>query len=327
MISYCLVEPALAAVPPVVDEPRTIEAWLGTLLELGNISRSELGRYLLKSASLDDALLNGGRLPNFKSVQTMLTSNGLDEVYSTSDILRTALMLLTRLPTIEQLPADEVAIEILSLKPSLYSTSDAHLNSCLTRMLETVCCCRESQAPLGAAIATLPGIAGPLIVTGQLLRKGGAPPFTPYSQSIPLVKSWSEFLRTVDFEELWHRAADTTDLRLALEAACAARNWTFFPFTFGNHFVNSLKYNAAWGYHPFSGSVLWTCLDIVSGQDPGHPFRVAGKWDAPQMSRANYFAWRAHVTKGGPALRLMYWKSPSEIEFSRLGPKNELRID
>jgi hypothetical protein len=104
-------------------------------------------------------------------------------------------------------------------------------------------------------------------------------------------------------------------------------------FSFGNNFWPSIKRNGGGKDGAFAHAIFSTCADVISerGTVDIKPFHggVRDKNDAPQLSKAGGFlAFRAHITKSGPALRLMFWRNGrDEYELSRVGPKRELEID
>ncbi|MDC7814426.1 hypothetical protein [Pseudomonas sp. BLCC-B112] len=99
-------------------------------------------------------------------------------------------------------------------------------------------------------------------------------------------------------------------------------------FSLGNHFLKSLSENQCISDHNFSH----VCFDVICHMLAGvpkydcDPF-YTGTNRTEQRTKDGKLAWRTHITKGNPALRLMYWTEKSgEIELANVGKKNDLLI-
>jgi hypothetical protein len=93
-------------------------------------------------------------------------------------------------------------------------------------------------------------------------------------------------------------------------------------FTFGSEFISSAK---ACGFVGETGAkhlLCESCARILLGnpKNQERPFTCAPLGE-------NWGAFRSHLTKSGPAFRLMYWvHSSGHVVFANIGPKQELRI-
>jgi hypothetical protein len=151
-----------------------------------------------------------------------------------------------------------------------------------------------------------------------------------FERYFPLVETWTNFLTALDAYIVWRTARSLIDLEFALIAFATKTDCGISRFSFGANFVDSLRLNSAWGESRHARAVFDTCAAIVTDKETATigPFYRDPAKRIQATKDGGYLGWRAHVTKGGVGLRLMYWRrSTGEVEFSRVGPKNELRID
>lgn len=99
-------------------------------------------------------------------------------------------------------------------------------------------------------------------------------------------------------------------------------------FGLGTQFVESLKNNQCLPGQKFWGACFSSIVAVLTAA-PEYEiniFRKNGKSPDQKMS-GQYKAYRSHLTKGGVALRLMFWEAEDGyIELANVGPKNELFI-
>lgn len=134
---------------------------------------------------------------------------------------------------------------------------------------------------------------------------------------------------------LWEVASTAAGLHLAIaaraltliqEAGGEVRLSGIEVFTVGPNFLASLQRNQSAGSGRFAAITLELCAQLVARRctryqrpmgKPAHIIRTTDKAGAM----------RVHLTDSHEALRLMYWRTPTGIEFANVGPKMELMID
>lgn len=100
-------------------------------------------------------------------------------------------------------------------------------------------------------------------------------------------------------------------------------------FKIGQHFLESLTANQCGPGQSYSGPTFDAICHLLAGVGK---YELSEFWTdtnrKKQRTRSDgQLAWRTHITKGNPTLRLMYWIDESgKIELANAGPKNELRI-
>lgn len=107
------------------------------------------------------------------------------------------------------------------------------------------------------------------------------------------------------------------------------KNISFNNFEIGHSFLASLKNNQCLYGQKFFGPCLASIVSALTN-DPAYEISIFSKSEKPeeQRSHGEFYGYRCHVTKGGPALRLMFWrKKDGFIELANVGPKHELKIE
>lgn len=340
MLTRSVLEPALLAVPPIVDEPETIFDWLASLRELGRLSRGPTRRYLLTPAGLVEALDRAGRYATVDTIKAILAENGLAEAYSPSDILRAVSELLVNLDFLAGEVDATSILDVHLVEPELPSAQDNALKECADQLVNSLCCLRHRDPSMHFVLIGRTNGPSKIIVTGEILTlklaetdKREAQSIEPFKDELEIVQNWQDYLKTIDGYSLWRAARDELDMEISLFSETARKKCPFPKIKFGKNFVESLKKNSAWDDGPYTSAVYGACTSIAvnDGTTDVTPFfgGVRKKKNAVQKSKpGGFLAWRAQVTKKGVALRLMLWKDASgNLEFSRVGPKKELKID
>ncbi|WP_333982612.1 hypothetical protein [Ectopseudomonas khazarica] len=105
-------------------------------------------------------------------------------------------------------------------------------------------------------------------------------------------------------------------------------NICWSDYDLGESFTNSLNANQA-GYKGEYFNVTLECISHIIAQAPKNQvseFRESER-SSRQRVKGDYMAYRSHICKSGPALRLMLWKNiKGHIKLANIGPKNELYI-
>jgi hypothetical protein len=91
-------------------------------------------------------------------------------------------------------------------------------------------------------------------------------------------------------------------------------------FSIGSAFSDSLKVWQCSKYERYSLATRNLCSQLIAGVCQ-HEINNFGLRTFDQA-----VGYRVHLTKGKLALRLMFWKTPTEIEFANVGAKHQLHI-
>jgi hypothetical protein len=150
--------------------------------------------------------------------------------------------------------------------------------------------------------------------------------------ALPVALHCASLLQSVGCLKLWAQATTTADVRDAIIALIedlltsgTGKRDAVKEFCVGEHFLESAQRNG------FGArlSVVDSCARILLDEPKNsvESFRIS---EGPSEQRTRIDgarAFRTHLTKDGPAYRLMFWElKDKSIEFGNVGPKNELVI-
>jgi hypothetical protein len=156
--------------------------------------------------------------------------------------------------------------------------------------------------------------------------------------TIQVLKSYQMFTVSQNTLSLYNAATDENAIKSAFlvgaNAVFAQRGvkrsaLKLEDFSLGEKFIESLDTNQCAPTQKYSGTTFDVICHALAGigKNSLDPF-----WKdttrKEQRSRANGdLAWRTHITKGNPTLRLMYWKNDvGHIELANIGKKNDVEI-
>ncbi|SEI01611.1 hypothetical protein SAMN02799636_04951 [Methylobacterium sp. 275MFSha3.1] len=147
---------------------------------------------------------------------------------------------------------------------------------------------------------------------------------------IPHIDTPESFLRSLDPLQVWTDAETPEQIHLAVSLQVARDmdlNISSLPlegeskFFVGSDFIWSLDRHGINDNQQNSAVVLRKCAECVTGAK-GTFVRDFGEIRTRDKATSH----RMHITKGGAAYRLMFWKKDGVPELANVGPKNELRI-
>ncbi|MCK8666779.1 hypothetical protein M1M11_18000 [Pseudomonas azerbaijanoccidens] len=149
---------------------------------------------------------------------------------------------------------------------------------------------------------------------------------------VPVFSSYTDFLSKFDASEAYGKA--TTQLQIidafTLGAASIAKqhgkNGVFF-YTCGDSFFDSLNEHQCAPGQRFANTAFDVICHVVAGVEKyAHKPMYSDLDKKEQIVKDGKCAWRTHITKGNPALRLMYWIEEGKIIIANVGNKNALEI-
>jgi hypothetical protein len=157
------------------------------------------------------------------------------------------------------------------------------------------------------------------------------PPLTVQS-FVPVFSSYTDFLSTFDASEAYNKARTQLQVidALILGGASVAKQHgkiSVTMHTYGPRFFDSLKEHQCAPGQRFSNTAFEVICHVIAGVEKyAHNPMYADLDKKEQLIRDEKHAWRTHITKGNPALRLMYWTKEGQITFANVGNKNALEI-
>jgi hypothetical protein len=158
------------------------------------------------------------------------------------------------------------------------------------------------------------------------------PPPITVQNLVPVFSSYTDFLSKFDASETYSKA--NTELQIidafTLGAASVAKQHEkkgLNSCTYGDHFFESLKEHQCAPGQRFSNTTFEVICHVIAGVEKyAHKPMYADLDKKEQLVKDGKLAWRTHITKGNPALRLMYWTFEGKIIFANVGNKNALEI-
>lgn len=151
-----------------------------------------------------------------------------------------------------------------------------------------------------------------------------------------VANSVEQFLTTLSPERTWAAATTASHLKVAILLKCREKLLStnkyaglhkIPKFYVGGNFYESLCGRECDGYQKYAAQTLDSCAAAVLSL----PTIELKEFRKNNRKTDGAEPLRAHITKGGPAMRLMMWKRPlskdnAAIEFANVGRKNEEEI-
>lgn len=348
MTSSVIVDPLILAFTSFADNRPSVESAILRILELSEIARSSPQIDLISGRRVQLALFSSEHFPFRPKLLETLQSTGLYEVFDAQTLNTIIINLAERLVSIAaRSRADEIIVDEFSLSPP----DDGMANAPALR--EEL---RETFVYLCASIIDGEAWAGHSCVMLSDCFEGssqvkiscsaplvdpplGEPPNESFKCEavITRVISFRDWLLKIDASGLWSRANAADELDFAIRArATQLRNSLGIvspeklqrEFVVGSDFLRSIQVNQAL-HGPYMQVTLEACAKLAADApiNDVKPFQTSAG-SGIQLERSDgALAFRAHLSKGKVALRLMYWQLPSgSIEFANVGPKGEEKI-
>lgn len=158
------------------------------------------------------------------------------------------------------------------------------------------------------------------------------PPPLTLKNSVSIFSSYTDFLSKFDAGEAYNMAETQTQIidAFAMGAASIVSQYGVHGvnlYSCGEGFFKSLSEHQCAPGQRFSNTAFDVICHVIAGVEkyPHNPM-YADIDNKKQLVRDGKLAWRTHITKGNPALRLMYWTKNSGIVLANVGNKNALEI-
>lgn len=337
-----VMDPAVLAFPPEMSSHEMLDRvpFLASWARL--VRTRELEVHI--APEIREFLIRNNFFPAHETVSAAIEALGLRFRYAPQDVIGPVTTILNRaLTSLYCCVKDEVHEEFASTPPQPW-----HKNPDLNYQSQrSILLARIEQllhgAPPRLAFATR-AVTGEVSFSAiiSLVDPDGLWGFTladlpkRVEGSVAAVSSFEDILDCSSSSAHWAAATDNFGIKIAIQIRCreklkATRNYESFEklptFYVGSDFYPSLLACQASGSGRFASTTLEACASGALGLETleWNPF------EKPQRTADNAMPLRAHITKSGPALRLMAWKRKTTageqcLEFANVGVKWEEEI-
>ncbi|WP_355607090.1 hypothetical protein RZV17_02915 [Xanthomonas cannabis] len=157
-----------------------------------------------------------------------------------------------------------------------------------------------------------------------------------FSVTTPVTSFYSDFVSSLDGARLYDAAIQDDEkfeskiieaIRVEVESLRRLKGVNGPSFTIGAGFLATLSEFQCGPGERFGRTTFSTICEIIADARSAlaRPF-YENYNKKVQLEREGKFAWRAHITTGNPALRLMFWSTDTGIELANVGNKKDLLI-
>ncbi len=290
---------------------------------------------------LEDLL--GAFYPTPDSIGEFLEMEGLSHNYSANDIWKEYLTIIDRAERPSSLGTFEVhqASSFSAAPPLPPGLGPVALAQETQRVFATVAVQVDDQRAwwIGSALAGTAEKSFDVVATVDSASHNPSPVDGPlsftFARSVRILESINELVDFSSALRLWQCSRTGQEAHMAISLGALALRKSMFPsatindlkpFSIGIDFIPSLQAHQCARAQNFSATTFELCSQIVADIGVANP-QPMGRPQQEIRPRDSAGAYRSHINGGGQALRLMYWQTPSEIEFANVGNKKELVIE
>ncbi|MFJ2458022.1 hypothetical protein ACIOVC_05640 [Pseudomonas neuropathica] len=158
------------------------------------------------------------------------------------------------------------------------------------------------------------------------------PPPLELEDRVKVFSAYGEFLSEFNFNDMYANARTPEQIHEAILLGASsliqsAGVGAIRKFSLGDSFIESLDAHQCAPGQRYAG----TAFDVIShvvASVPKYPHNpmYSDLEKKEQKTKQGFLAWRTQITKGNPALRLMYWSEGDDIVLANVGNKKELKI-
>lgn len=149
---------------------------------------------------------------------------------------------------------------------------------------------------------------------------------------VPIFSTYNKFAAELNGFDIYNAALDEAKIREGLTLGALSLSKPkplggIKNFRFGGSFIETLHRHQCGPGGRYSGTAFDAICHVIAGvpKYEHKPFYESINRKS-QLTRNGKSAWRTHITKGNPALRLMYWVDDGVIELANIGYKKDLEI-
>ena len=344
-----VVDPFLVCLPRDCDKAEQLYGFVEGLLAWSELLRRKDVAVHFSGICLE-ILSRDGYYPYSHEFKQLASRLGADAA-SAEDVCRVAQEVLDRTPSLEERCAINIVDfddECCQVIPDVYITRLApHVGWGFKHGLTAIAClaqarldtesfviCSATSAPEASFEAGTLEVSAHInaLDCSEMLADVAKLAPLDVRHEIPVAFNLASFLEGVGCLQLWLRAKLPADVSDAIYARVreilgsgTGDESELKRFKVGDHFLESAR---RYGF----GSrlnVVDSCARILLGvpKNSVEPFRISLDSSEQRIRGDGARAFRTHLTKDGPAYRLMFWHLKNElIEFANIGPKRELVI-
>jgi hypothetical protein len=300
---------------------------------------------LLGPPRFELCVYDSGCFPFHDHVRELLNSTGLGDVFDPQLITTLLNSVVQRMVSIADVTSvNDVLVQSVVTQPAkTYLGGNVTLEEAFDQLLAFYAAAQiEGETWAARASVTLSSICEPspqlevecdIALVEPPLCGGSIVSFSATHQ-ISRVQDRAAFYSNLIPQALWADAVSPSDVEMAITAKAFqlrivsgldALPQSCEEFELGPYFVESLSGAQAAHNSPYAAATLDKCARLVAGlplPDDNPFYTAAGSQSQRVRSSDGAMARRVHVSKGGIAVRLMYWRMPNgTIEFSNVEPK------
>lgn len=153
-----------------------------------------------------------------------------------------------------------------------------------------------------------------------------------WNEEINAFTDLKDFICEMDSLQIYNCSTSLAGIKAAIESGALRiiknnGKSSIHKFSFGENFLQSLNIHQCSPNERFANTAFDAICHVVAGVDKYeiNPF-YSDVNSKKQITSGDMYGWRTHITKGNPALRLMFWSKQNEIIFANIGTKKELSI-
>ncbi|UVL65704.1 hypothetical protein [Pseudomonas sp. B21-031] len=152
------------------------------------------------------------------------------------------------------------------------------------------------------------------------------------SDEVKIYSTYPRFLAQFNSSDMYQQADTPAKIHAAIMIGAAtilqrSGNSELQKFSFGENFIESLHAHQCAPGQKFSNTAFDVICHVIASlpKYPHNPM-YSDLNKKTQKKKNEALGWRTQITKGNPALRLMYWSKDDTIELANVGNKKELVI-
>ncbi|ARW12132.1 hypothetical protein [Acetobacter ascendens] len=266
--------------------------------------------------------------PDFQSIEEFLYISNLREIYSPNDLFSTFLSVIDKIKIAEY---DEVNYPIID-ENSCVDVDINWLSPEILRnsFLESASLCHNNESP--SVLLFYSDQFSEKNINIKYNKKSEFDEMCCIEGSIYIIKSLGDVFTNKFSELVWRKSSNSSGIYSAIWLGIGEYFVTssedplknFMNFSVGSDFFASLTLHQCAGNGRFHDRTLRSCVAYFTNPTSIKKRIFTG---VSLRARDSAKAFRSHITKGNPALRLLTWETPeNRVEFANVGNKKELII-
>lgn len=348
MLPAVAICPSLCAIPTIVSSRSEVIELVTSISRLSERVRLSNDVMFFGMDDVAEILAASGLFPVSQGIARLLAESGLEHVYTVNDVRRAINTLIERPRPISSLSLTTFLIPTgISIVPEPVAEPSSLLDA-FALLLSHIAIAFERNGCVGelsAIVTAIPPVSPTVdfkakleLIDPPLKKENNSCQTLDVAIEVKRITDVPQLLGSLDPTTLWQTASEPVEFQLAirlLSERLAIETGTdlasYREFRLGPHFISSLLQWHGSGTNFYSANVLETCARIIANVPKNDLNEMTSKSitgkDKPKVRGDGAKAFRTHISKGGEAIRLMYWLlRDGSIEFANIGSKGELEI-